>query len=211
MNGLASYDRQPKETPKAWEAFQVFRDLGTKRNLKAVAAELGKGVPGIQKWSGKWKWKPRVRDWDDEQDRIAEHRRQVLEGKAAEQTAKAQAAMIKRHANVAEGMSRVVGDKLAAFLQDKCDKCGQGNAQLSPKDMAQWLAVSARLERVCRGLPADGERAPLIQINSTHITINPVSLISDPEARALNAQLLRRLSTLDRVSREEQAGVGAAN
>lgn len=91
------WERQPKETPKSYQAFQVYRDMGLgTRSTTKVAAELGKCVGLIQRWSYQHDWVARVRAYDDwlemetkarkaEQDMqrakdIAERNRKVDEG-----------------------------------------------------------------------------------------------------------------------------------
>ncbi len=206
MHGLATFDRQPGETAKAWEAWCTYRDLGQGRTYREAAAELGKAESGLQVWASKWRWQERIRDYDDEQDRVAEHRRKKLEQHAAEQEAKAVTKMIKRQANVGEAMVRIAAGQLTEYSKNTCEVCGRGGAKLSAKDTVAFAAVGVKIERICAGLPPDGERAPLVQVNA-NITLNvsPLILIQDVQARALNAQLLRRLSTLDRAQREAAA------
>lgn len=219
MNGLASYDRRPKETPKAWEAFVSYRDMGIERTHQAVADELKKGRAGIQKWSSRWSWKNRCRDYDDEQDRVLQHQQRQLALRAQAKEAKAVDAMIQRHASLADAMSRKVAQDLLTLTKEtctgceECEGCGAGKVRLKPADMAKWIEVAAKLERVSRGLTPTGDRGPLVQINATTliVQVNPKVLIRDDQARDLNAQLLRRLGVLDRARREEQQGRGSSS
>ena len=66
------WDRLRSETPKAWEAFVKYRDLGYERTLKKVAQELKKSVQLIGRWSLEFSWKSRVRAWDVYQDKMAQ-------------------------------------------------------------------------------------------------------------------------------------------
>lgn len=68
------------ESPEAYAAFCVYRDLGPKRALSDVIGGLSgnkrapgapyKKAPGrIYQWSVKWNWVARANAWDDEVDR----------------------------------------------------------------------------------------------------------------------------------------------
>src|SRR3974377_1753660 len=63
------YYRQPKERAKAFEAFQLYRDMGVERSLAKVGQQLGKSTPLMERWSKRWNWVARVTAWDMEQDR----------------------------------------------------------------------------------------------------------------------------------------------
>lgn len=65
------WERQPEETPRAFEAFVVYRDLGANRSHRKTAQELGKNCTTISEWSAKYDWVKRAAAWDAEQDRIA--------------------------------------------------------------------------------------------------------------------------------------------
>jgi hypothetical protein len=64
------WDKQPRETSKAFDAFRIYRDLGANRSLPKVAQTLSKSLPQIKEWSARWNWVARASDWDAEQDRI---------------------------------------------------------------------------------------------------------------------------------------------
>lgn len=64
MSILQSWERQEKESGPAYEAFAVYRSLGNRRSLDAVAQQLSKSRPLIARWSSKWGWVERARDWD---------------------------------------------------------------------------------------------------------------------------------------------------
>ncbi|MBQ5659309.1 MAG: hypothetical protein IIV02_07305 [Peptococcaceae bacterium] len=64
------WERQPDESDVAFEAFCVYRDMGTERSLRSVAEKLNKSSQLMGRWSGKFSWVDRVSAWEDEQDRI---------------------------------------------------------------------------------------------------------------------------------------------
>lgn len=65
---IKPYDRLPGETAKAYEAFSVYRDMGTERSLEAVSKALGKSAAFLSRWSSKHDWVDRAESWDIDQD-----------------------------------------------------------------------------------------------------------------------------------------------
>jgi hypothetical protein len=63
-NELAPWDRQPRETSKAYAAFVIYRDMGTDRTVRSVAEALNKSGTLIAGWSGKHNWVARAAAWD---------------------------------------------------------------------------------------------------------------------------------------------------
>jgi hypothetical protein len=53
-------EQQPRESAKAFEAFQEYLNLGSQRSLTAVGRKLGKSKALIEKWSTKFDWVERV-------------------------------------------------------------------------------------------------------------------------------------------------------
>lgn len=83
---LLPWDRQPKEGEKAWQCFQIYRDLphrspeqggpqGRSQRLVSAEAYPGRGpskraVKEIGYWSIKWSWVERAAAYDRSLDRI---------------------------------------------------------------------------------------------------------------------------------------------
>jgi hypothetical protein len=62
--------QQAKETNVAYKAFAVYRDFQThERTLAKTAAFLEKDVSLMEKWSARWSWVMRAREWDIEKER----------------------------------------------------------------------------------------------------------------------------------------------
>lgn len=78
MTAPAPWERQEGETPRAWAAFVVYRDMGPARSYGKVRDAQGK-APGyvrqIEKWSSTNRWVNRVAAWDAEQDRVTREAR----------------------------------------------------------------------------------------------------------------------------------------
>lgn len=69
------WERQRGETPKAFEAFCLYRDAGAQRSLQSVADALHKSKTMIARWSGRYSWVERTIAFDRWAD--AEAQRQV--------------------------------------------------------------------------------------------------------------------------------------
>lgn len=61
MNGGAKdWERQERESPQAFQAFQIYLNFGVERSTAKVARTLGKSKCLIDRWSSRWKWVARV-------------------------------------------------------------------------------------------------------------------------------------------------------
>jgi len=60
-----AWERQQKETSKAYKAFCEFRDAGTERSLSKLAQELNVSKTHLGNWSSKYDWVNRVQAFDD--------------------------------------------------------------------------------------------------------------------------------------------------
>jgi hypothetical protein len=54
------FERQPRESAKAYAAFRAYLESGPERSLAAVAQKLGKSKTMIERWSRKFDWTARV-------------------------------------------------------------------------------------------------------------------------------------------------------
>ena len=59
------WDRWPGETPKPWQAFAIYRDMGLDRSGAKVGDKLGKSSTLIERWSSKFRWVSRVQLFDE--------------------------------------------------------------------------------------------------------------------------------------------------
>ena len=64
------WERQPKESGKAFEALCVYLEMGPDRTLRAVARKLGKCDSQIKKWSTDWEWQARASAYQDHHSRL---------------------------------------------------------------------------------------------------------------------------------------------
>ncbi len=129
------WDRRDKETPKAYKAFCLYRDLPTQqRSLSKVAETLQKSYTLIGRWSRTYGWVERAGAWDDENDRIA---REIAQREQAEEIKK----MRKRHADLATAMLVKSAQALRRIPED----------EIKPSDVSRMVEVASKLERISRG------------------------------------------------------------
>lgn len=129
-----SYLRREDESVPAYEAFALYRDLGTSRSLEAVAQELSKSVQLLKRWSAGNDWVLRVREYDEYID--AQARRKV-----DNEAIKRRADMLKRHAL----SGKVLQQKGVAYITDKgIDKS---------TDAISAIAKGIEIERKAEGFP----------------------------------------------------------
>ena len=138
----STWERQPGESPQAYEAFVSYRDMGVERSVRAVGQRLDKSRTQIGKWSSAWKWVVRARTWDNELDRAA---RAKAVKKAGE--------MKDRHVN------------LAMQLQKKALEALEDVDMASPaaRNLLMFIEKATTLERLNRleqaGIAPDGKGA----------------------------------------------------
>lgn len=65
------WERQPGESAQAYEAFAIYRDMGSNRSLRVVAEQLSKSDTLIKRWSREKKWGERCRAYDNHFDDVA--------------------------------------------------------------------------------------------------------------------------------------------
>lgn len=124
-----SWERQENESEQAFEAFVVYRDMGPGRSITKVEQALNKARPLIGRWSSKWNWRERCRDYDNELQRqeLAEKRKAIRQ-------------MQQRQIQT------------AVLLQEKAEQALQQLKieSISPKDILRFITEGAKLEKEIR-------------------------------------------------------------
>ena len=134
VNTPKPWERQQNETSKAYEAFCIYRDMGTQRSLSKVAEKQQKSGSLIGRWSRENEWVERAAKWDDEQERIE---REIAQREQAKEIRE----MRKRHADLAKAMLIKSAKALARIPDD----------EVKPGDVSRMVDVAAKLERISRG------------------------------------------------------------
>ena len=66
------WERRKGESPLAYQAFVVYRDLGAARKFVAAADAVGKSTSLVRRWAARYDWRDRAWAWDVAQAREAE-------------------------------------------------------------------------------------------------------------------------------------------
>ena len=125
---LKPWERLPRETDKAWAAFQSYRDTpAAERNVRKLNRESNATTA---QWALKYHWTERAQAWDAEQDRVAgEARLSEID------------AMNRRHIQIARGMVAKAAER----------RQGMTAAELTPTEVRRYFDSAARLERLASG------------------------------------------------------------
>lgn len=142
------FERQPKESEKAFQAFLFYRDLGSERTIEKATelyrkqfdmndVEYGSRV--LQGWSAKFGWQVRVEAWDRQLDN---HRRK--------QQLKAIEKMRRKHIMIAEACQELAVAELEKFI--KLAKSAEFRT-ITAAELIKVLESAAKLERQSLGEP----------------------------------------------------------
>jgi hypothetical protein len=124
------WDRQEGETAKAFEAFQIYRDIGPERSQRKVCQKLSKNTRTIADWSSKNNWVERCEKYDV-----------YIDSETQKQKRKDILAMRERHAQT--GMDLLA--KAAKALQKIPDE------SIKASEIAKMIDVGVKIERLSRG------------------------------------------------------------
>lgn len=131
------WERQDGETPKQFEAFVAYRDMGEERSLSAVAQQLNKSKQLLGRWSASNNWVDRCTAWDNEQDRLL-RQEQIKDIKK----------MRKRHADTGTLMVAVAQKALQKMIDPKTKELKD---DITANEIARLVEVGSKLERLSRG------------------------------------------------------------
>ena len=138
------WEKQPKESRQAFQAFQMYRDLGYARSQAKVAAALGKSEDLIARWSSRWRWVERA-------DAVPRPPRP--EAREARETAIKQLNDLEQafgHSAMVMALQRLRGDRNAEEPVTALDP-----NQLEPNDVMRLASDGSRLMRLAYGEPTD--------------------------------------------------------
>jgi len=134
------WERQKDESSRAYAAFCVYRDLGIERSLDKALATANKKPTNRRhwaRWMEKYNWVKRTKAYDD-----------YIERKKREEKEKAILDMAERHAKLAMAFQQRIAERIKVI----------DPSELSPSDMAKWLDIATKLERLSRGEPTEIEK-----------------------------------------------------
>lgn len=133
------------------------------------------------RWMEKYRWYERAQAYDD-----------YIERKKREEKEKAILDMSERHAKLAMAFQPRIAQRLQQM----------DPAELSPSDMAKWLDVATKLERLSRGEPIEiGKQEVQGQVTVKDERLEQ-QLAQDPECRELLKELYRRYRSMESASED---------
>ena len=125
-DNLKSWERQPKESLKAYEALYLYLQLGDERSCAKVAKQLGKSTTIIERWCSAWHWVQRSSDYDREL-----HRKELADKKAEIKK------MQERQMRTAQLLQKKAIEALDKLEPDAIDA----------KDILKYIMDGSKLER----------------------------------------------------------------
>lgn len=148
-----AFERQAKESEKAFAAFSIYLSQGPERSLARVAAKLDRSKVMMEKWSRRWDWQGRLVAY-------AAHMA-LVEREAAEAIARVKAVdWAKRYQELREAEWRE-RQNLVEFAAEvrkrwmsRAERCGNLEGYARLLELASKLGHSA-----CEKVLADGHQA----------------------------------------------------
>ena len=139
------WERQPRESARAYGAFCAYRDLGPCRSLKAAAEAFYKRSSAavsrqLKTWSAAYHWVERAAAWD-----------RHLDAEARQAQEKARREMGQRHAKEAQGLQAKALERMRTLRPE----------ELGPADVLRFFVEAAKLERLALGEPDTFQRQEL--------------------------------------------------
>ena len=170
------WERQPRETPQAFEAFAIYRDLGSARSVRKVGAQLGKTETLMSRWSSRWHWVRRARAYDEHLQAIALVDRDEDIRRAREQNLE---------------LARVAKAKVVARLNAlRTDEIQVGQ-------LANLVKMCVELELNSLGVPSVVTRTELTGPDAQPLMPPAlVGALQDPQVREMLDQAARRIQAL---------------
>ncbi len=181
-NNKKSWEKLLGETSKQFEAFCIYRDMGTERSISEVAKVWSNSgaTSRLTEWSRKHQWVERAASYDQYVDEL---KRYEQEDQIRE--------MASRHARDAQLFQAKVHDRLENINPD----------DLKPNDIIKWYEVAVKIERLSRGVPTENIKQEKIQGVEDVIT---KERLQDPRVRKKATEFIKTLadsqSRTDRVS-----------
>lgn len=203
LNGLVKihdWERQDGESVVAFDAFVVYRDIGTDRSLRLVAQKVAKSLPLMKRWCARWQWGVRIEAWTHHEDRARQSG--YLKGvrdmseRQARQAMTAASALLSPAAAVIKRIQKANKEGEDPFESLSLEKLINLVESVAPM-IIQMLEA----ERVARGLPpAGGSGSGGVNVmidQSLHSTTNEAffhqQVLTDPKFGRDATALLGRL------------------
>jgi len=145
------FEKQPRESDKAFAAFSLYLSLGPERSTREVGKQLGKSEGLIERWAAKFDWRSRV----------AAHGAHlaVVERDAIEAAARSKAAEWEsREQRLRETEWAMHEQAIAAAKRGLDAYMARDKVYANLADIARMLEIASKLGRLATGLGTDGDR-----------------------------------------------------
>ncbi len=126
---MEPWERIPRETKEAYNAFRCYCELGKERSLERVSAETGKSLKVVRGWASKHDWEIRLEDYKVHESQ------EVMNERLEELTE-----MLERQVKI--------GMKLQADVTASIRERGLGKASFH--SLAEMLKIGMEMERTAR-------------------------------------------------------------
>jgi len=168
------FEKQPRESAKAFAAFSLYLSQGAERSTAAVAKELAKSEQLVRRWSAKFAWTDRVAAYAAH---LAIVEREAIEaaarGKAAEWESREQKL---RETEWAMHEAAIAAAKkgLAAYMDRE-------KVYANLADIARMLEIASKLGRLATGLgDGDGRKADDLPAMRVEVTVALEKIYGEP-------------------------------
>jgi len=148
MRTAERWERQPKESARAFHAFTVYRDLSPEHRSIMRACKLAHGdaftaskLRQWERWSARFHWLARADAWDAEID-LREREHHAIEVRE----------MNERHADLARMMLSLAYQSMERFAKRMHE---DPNVMIAPHRWHSMLTALANVERLARGQPSE--------------------------------------------------------
>ena len=144
------FEKQPRESDKAFAAFSLYLSLGAERSTREVGKLLGKSEGLVERWAAKFDWR----------SRIAAHAAHlaVVERGAIEAAARSKAAEWQAREQQLRETEWAMHERAIAAAKRGLDAyMAREKVYANLADIARMLEIASKLGRLATGL-GDGER-----------------------------------------------------
>ena len=144
------FEKQPRESAKAFAAFSLYLSQGAERSTRAVGKQLGKSEGLIERWAAKFDWRSRVAAH-------AEHLA-VVEREAIEAAARGKAAEWESREQQLRETEWAMHERAIAAAKKGLDAyMEKDKVYANLADIARMLEIASKLGRLATGLGTDGD------------------------------------------------------
>lgn len=186
-------ERQPKETTPAFEAFRCYLEMGPARSTGKVAQELGKSKTLIDRWSSRWSWVERVREFESRETAVKDD----AHLDALARRSRRQAEIAQLHGEATALVAREVVKRVQKATNERKDPfAGVDDAELLriEASMARAHNRVVSTERLALGLTTDQPGEPI-----------PRTVAEEQARRLTEAELDAKLSGVDELQERREA------